>query len=30
VQEADGDDWSIRGGVVVVPKDATIPPGTVV
>jgi glucose-1-phosphate adenylyltransferase len=30
VQEADGDGWCIRGGVVVVEKGATIPPGTVV
>jgi glucose-1-phosphate adenylyltransferase len=28
VQEADGEDWCIRGGIVVVPRDAVIPPGT--
>jgi glucose-1-phosphate adenylyltransferase len=26
--EADGDGWSIRDGIVVVPKNATIPDGT--
>jgi glucose-1-phosphate adenylyltransferase len=30
VQDADGEQWAIRSGIVVVPKDATIPPGTVV
>jgi glucose-1-phosphate adenylyltransferase len=30
VQEAETDNWSIRGGVIVVPKDAVIPPGTVI
>jgi glucose-1-phosphate adenylyltransferase len=30
VQHADGDSWCIRGGVIVVPRDAEIPPGTVV
>ena len=30
VEEADGEGWAIRGGVVVVEKDAVIPPGTVV
>ncbi len=30
VQEADTDSWSIRGGVIVVPKDAVVPPGTVI
>ncbi len=30
VQEADGDGWCIRSGIIVVPKGATIAPGTVV
>lgn len=30
VQEADGDFYSIRGGVIVVPAMATVPPGTVI
>jgi len=30
VEEADGEGWAIRGGVVVVEKDAVLPPGTVV
>jgi glucose-1-phosphate adenylyltransferase len=30
VEHADGDSWFIRGGVIVVPKGAVIPPGTVV
>jgi glucose-1-phosphate adenylyltransferase len=30
VQEAETENWSIRGGVIVVPKDAVIPPGTVI
>jgi glucose-1-phosphate adenylyltransferase len=30
VENADGDGWYIRGGIVVVPKGAVIPPGTVV
>jgi glucose-1-phosphate adenylyltransferase len=30
VQEADGEGYHIRGGIIVVPKGATIPPGTVV
>lgn len=30
VQEADGPSWCIRGGVIVVPRGATVPPGTVV
>ena len=30
VQEADGDNWCIRGGIIVVPRSATIPPGTVI
>jgi glucose-1-phosphate adenylyltransferase len=30
VDEADGDGWSIRGGIVVVHQGATIPPGTVI
>ena len=28
VQEADGDGYFIRGGVIIVPKDGVIPPGT--
>jgi glucose-1-phosphate adenylyltransferase len=28
VQDADGPDWTIRDGIVVVPRGATIPPGT--
>jgi len=28
VMEADGENWCIRGGIVVVPKGAVIPPGT--
>jgi glucose-1-phosphate adenylyltransferase len=28
VQEAESDNWSIRGGIIVVPKGAVIPPGT--
>jgi glucose-1-phosphate adenylyltransferase len=30
VQEADGEGYHVRGGIIVVPKGATIPPGTVV
>jgi glucose-1-phosphate adenylyltransferase len=30
VQEADGDGYHIRGGIIVVPKGATIPAGMVV
>ena len=30
VKEADGDGWHIRSGIIVVPKGATIKPGTVV
>ena len=30
VQEADGDGYYIRNGVIVVPKDGVIRPGTVV
>ena len=30
VQEEDAENWCIRGGVIVVPRGATIPPGTVV
>ena len=30
VENADGDGWCIRGGIVVVPKGGVIPPGTVV
>lgn len=30
VEDADTENWSIRGGVIVVPKDACIPPGTVI
>jgi glucose-1-phosphate adenylyltransferase len=30
VANADGDGWCIRGGIVVVPKGATVAPGTVV
>jgi len=30
VQEADGENWAIRGGVIVVPKDTVIPPGTII
>ena len=30
IQDADADSWSIRDGIIVVPKDATIPPGTVI
>jgi glucose-1-phosphate adenylyltransferase len=30
LQEADGDNWYIRDGVVIVPKDAVLPDGTVI
>jgi len=30
VEEADGDGYFIRNGVVIVPKEGVIPPGTVV
>jgi glucose-1-phosphate adenylyltransferase len=30
VQEADGPCWHIRGGVIVIPRGARVPPGTVV
>ena len=30
VEEADGDDWFIRDGVVVLPKNAIVPDGTVI
>ena len=30
IEEADGDGYHIRGGIIVVPKGAVIPPGTVV
>ena len=30
VQEFDAPDYCIRGGIIVVPRDATIQPGTVV
>ena len=30
VQEADGDDWYIRDGVIVLPKNAILPDGTVI
>ena len=30
VQHADADNYCIRGGIIVVPRDAEIPPGTVV
>ena len=30
VQQADGDGYHIRGGIIIVPKGAIIPPGTVV
>lgn len=28
--DADGDGWSIRDGIVIVPKDASLPPGTII
>ena len=30
IQELDGKDWCIRGGIIVVPRDAIVPAGTVV
>ena len=30
LQEADGENYYIRGGIIVVPKNAVIPPGTVI
>lgn len=30
VQEADGPNWAIRGGIIVIPRGATVEPGTVV
>jgi glucose-1-phosphate adenylyltransferase len=30
VQEAEAENWTIRGGIIVVPRDATVPPGTIV
>lgn len=30
IQDAQTENWSIRGGVIVVPKGTTIPPGTVI
>ncbi len=30
IQEEDGDDWYIRDGIVVVPKNAVVPDGTVI
>ena len=30
VQNADADNYCIRDGIIVVPKDAVIPPGTVI
>ena len=30
VQEADGDNYSIRDGIVIVPKNAIVPDGTVI
>jgi glucose-1-phosphate adenylyltransferase len=30
VEQADGDGWHIRDGIIVVPKGAVVPPGTVV
>jgi glucose-1-phosphate adenylyltransferase len=30
VEQADGDSYHIRGGIIVIPKGAVIPPGTVV
>ena len=30
VQEADGDGWHIRSGIIVVPKGAVVRPGTIV
>jgi glucose-1-phosphate adenylyltransferase len=30
LEHHDGPGWCIRGGVIVVPRDAIVPPGTVV
>ncbi len=30
ILEADSEQWAIRGGIIVVPKDAVIPPGTTI
>ena len=30
VLEADGDNYYIRNGIIIVPKDGVIPPGTIV
>ena len=30
VQESDGEFYSIRGGIIVVPRGAVVPPGTVI
>ena len=30
VQEADGDDYYIRGGIIIIPKGAVVPDGTIV
>jgi len=30
VQDADGNGYFIRNGVIIVPKDGIVPPGTVV
>jgi len=30
LEEADGDSWFIRDGIIVIPKGAVIPDGTVV
>ena len=30
VEEADAENYSIRGGIIVVPRGAVIPPGTVI
>ena len=30
VEEADADNYAIRGGVIVVPRGATIPAGTII
>ncbi len=30
VEEADGDNYSIRDGIVIIPRDATVPDGTVI
>ncbi|HBL27847.1 MAG TPA: glucose-1-phosphate adenylyltransferase, partial [Acidobacteria bacterium] len=30
VENADSEQWTIRDGIIVVPKNAVIPPGTVI